>query len=68
MIPNMYKIAGELTSTVFHIAARAIASQGPRVSALAHSEITCSIGWSRSSALGRASNQRASKRIRPCAR
>jgi len=25
MIPNMYKIAGELTSTVFHIAARAIA-------------------------------------------
>jgi pyruvate-ferredoxin/flavodoxin oxidoreductase len=28
MIPNMYKISGELTSTVFHIAARAIASQG----------------------------------------
>ena len=27
MIPNMYKIAGELTSTVFHIAARALASQ-----------------------------------------
>jgi pyruvate-ferredoxin/flavodoxin oxidoreductase len=27
MIPNMYKIAGELTSTVFHVAARAIASQ-----------------------------------------
>ena len=27
MIPNMYKIAGELTSTVFHIAARSIASQ-----------------------------------------
>ena len=26
MIPNMYKIAGELTSTVFHIAARAIAA------------------------------------------
>jgi pyruvate-ferredoxin/flavodoxin oxidoreductase len=26
MIPNMYKIAGELTSTVFHIAARAVAS------------------------------------------
>ena len=26
MIPNMYKIAGELTSTVFHVAARAIAS------------------------------------------
>ena len=27
MIPNMYKIAGELTSTVFNVAARAIASQ-----------------------------------------
>src|SRR5690348_7724878 len=28
MIPNMYKIAGELTSTVFHVSARAIAAQG----------------------------------------
>lgn len=27
MLPNMYKIAGELTPTVFHIAARAVASQ-----------------------------------------
>ncbi len=27
MLPNMYKIAGELTSTVFHIAARSIACQ-----------------------------------------
>jgi pyruvate-ferredoxin/flavodoxin oxidoreductase len=27
MLPNMYKIAGELTSTVFHIAARALAAQ-----------------------------------------
>jgi pyruvate-ferredoxin/flavodoxin oxidoreductase len=27
MIPNMYKIAGELTPTVFHIAARSIAAQ-----------------------------------------
>jgi len=27
MIPNMFKIAGEATSTVFHIAARAVASQ-----------------------------------------
>src|SRR2546423_6117585 len=26
MIPNMFKIAGELTSTVFHIAARAVAT------------------------------------------
>lgn len=28
MIPNMYKIAGELTSVVFHIAARSLAAQG----------------------------------------
>ena len=28
MIPNMYKIAGELTSCVIHVAARAIAAQG----------------------------------------
>src|SRR4029077_14886952 len=26
MIPNMFKIAGELTSTVFHIAARSVAT------------------------------------------
>lgn len=28
MIPNMYKIAGELTPVVFHVAARALACQG----------------------------------------
>src|SRR6266571_3415549 len=28
MIPNMYKIAGELTSCVIHVAARSIAAQG----------------------------------------
>jgi pyruvate-ferredoxin/flavodoxin oxidoreductase len=28
MIPNMYKIAGELTSAVLHVAARSIATQG----------------------------------------
>jgi len=28
IIPNMYKIAGELTSTVFHITARSLACQG----------------------------------------
>ncbi|WP_091970306.1 pyruvate:ferredoxin (flavodoxin) oxidoreductase [Propionibacterium cyclohexanicum] len=28
MIPNMYKIAGELTSTVMHVAARSLATQG----------------------------------------
>lgn len=27
MLPNMYKIAGELTPTVFHVAARAVATQ-----------------------------------------
>ena len=28
MIPNMYKIAGELTSAVFHVSARSLAAQG----------------------------------------
>src|SRR5579884_2087055 len=28
MIPNMYKIAGELTPVVFHVAARSLATQG----------------------------------------
>src|SRR5579871_2338881 len=28
MIPNMYKIAGELTAAVIHVAARALAAQG----------------------------------------
>src|SRR6202035_1986056 len=28
MIPNRYKIAGELTPAVFHVAARALATQG----------------------------------------
>jgi len=28
MVPNMYKIAGELTSTVFHVTARSLAAQG----------------------------------------
>src|SRR5690349_22574937 len=27
MIPNMYKIAGELTAAVFHVAARSLAAQ-----------------------------------------
>ena len=27
MIPNMYKIAGELTPTVFHVSARSVAAQ-----------------------------------------
>src|SRR5271169_5976472 len=28
IMPNMYKIAGELTSAVFHVTARALAAQG----------------------------------------
>src|SRR5574339_868470 len=46
MIPNMYKIAGELTSTVFHIAARAIAAQGLSIYG-DHSDVmaTRSTGW-----------------------
>ena len=31
MIPNMYKIAGELTPTVFHVTARAVATHAPSI-------------------------------------
>jgi pyruvate-ferredoxin/flavodoxin oxidoreductase len=34
MIPNMYKIAGELTSTVFHVTARALAPHALSISAI----------------------------------
>ena len=34
MLPNMYKIAGELTPTVFHIAARSLACQALSISSL----------------------------------
>ncbi len=46
MIPNMYKIAGELTSTVFHIAARALAVQALSIFG-DHSDVmaTRSTGW-----------------------
>jgi len=46
MIPNMYKIAGELTSTVFHIAARSIATQGLSIFG-DHSDVmaTRATGW-----------------------
>src|SRR3989339_2240267 len=46
LIPNMYKIAGELTSTVFHIAARSLACQGLSIFG-DHSDImsTRSTGW-----------------------
>ena len=32
MIPNMYKIAGELTPAVFHVAARSLATDGGKSS------------------------------------
>jgi pyruvate-ferredoxin/flavodoxin oxidoreductase len=46
MIPNMYKIAGELTATVFHIAARSLAAQGLSIFG-DHSDVmsTRSTGW-----------------------
>jgi len=34
MIPNMFKIAGELTSTVFHVSARSLAAQAFSISAI----------------------------------
>ncbi|HQY91616.1 MAG TPA: pyruvate:ferredoxin (flavodoxin) oxidoreductase, partial [Caldilinea sp.] len=46
MIPNMYKIAGELTSTVFQIAARSLAAQGLSIFG-DHSDVmaTRGTGW-----------------------
>ena len=46
MIPNMYKIAGELTSTVFHVSARALAAAALSIFG-DHSDImTCrATGW-----------------------
>lgn len=46
MIPNMYKIAGELTPTVFHIAARSIACQALSIFG-DHSDVMAarSTGW-----------------------
>jgi pyruvate-ferredoxin/flavodoxin oxidoreductase len=46
MIPNMFKIAGELTSTVFHVAARSLAAQGLSIFG-DHSDVmtTRSTGW-----------------------
>ncbi len=46
MIPNMFKIAGELTSTVFHIAARTIATHALSIFG-DHSDVmaTRSTGW-----------------------
>ncbi|MEO1163215.1 MAG: pyruvate:ferredoxin (flavodoxin) oxidoreductase, partial [Chloroflexota bacterium] len=46
MIPNMYKIAGELTSAVFHVAARSVAAQALSIFG-DHSDVmaTRSTGW-----------------------
>jgi pyruvate-ferredoxin/flavodoxin oxidoreductase len=46
MIPNMFKIAGELTSTVFHVAARTVASHALSIFG-DHSDVmaTRSTGW-----------------------
>jgi pyruvate-ferredoxin/flavodoxin oxidoreductase len=46
MIPNMYKIAGELTASVFHVAARSIAAQALSIFG-DHSDVmaTRSTGW-----------------------
>jgi pyruvate-ferredoxin/flavodoxin oxidoreductase len=46
MIPNMFKIAGELTSTVFHVSARSVAAQALSIFG-DHSDVmaTRSTGW-----------------------
>ena len=46
MIPNMYKIAGELTSTVFHVAARTVAAHALSIFG-DHSDVmaTRATGW-----------------------
>ncbi len=46
MIPNMYKIAGELTSTVFHVATRSVAAQALSIFG-EHSDVmaTRATGW-----------------------
>ncbi len=46
MIPNMYKIAGELTPAVFHIAARSVAAQALSIFG-DHSDVMAarSTGW-----------------------
>jgi len=46
MIPNMYKIAGELTATVFHVSARSLACQALSIFG-DHSDVmsTRSTGW-----------------------
>ncbi len=46
MIPNMFKIAGELTATVFHVSARAIAAQALSIFGDHSDVMSCrSTGW-----------------------
>ncbi|MBW2690100.1 MAG: pyruvate:ferredoxin (flavodoxin) oxidoreductase, partial [Deltaproteobacteria bacterium] len=46
MIPNMFKIAGELTPTVFHVSARSIAAQALSIFGDHSDVMTCtSTGW-----------------------
>jgi pyruvate-ferredoxin/flavodoxin oxidoreductase len=46
MIPNMYKIAGELTSTVFHVSARSIAASALSIFGDHQDVMACrQIGW-----------------------
>src|SRR5512147_2392090 len=46
MIPNMFKIAGELTPTVFHVSARAIAAQALSIFGDHSDVMACrSTGW-----------------------
>ena len=46
MIPNMYKIAGELTSTVFHVSARALATHALSIFGDHSDVMACrSTGW-----------------------
>jgi len=46
MIPNMYKIAGELTATVFHVSARALATQALSIFGDHSDVMSCrSTGW-----------------------
>ena len=46
MIPNMFKIAGELTSTVFHVSARSIAAQALSIFGDHSDVMSCrSTGW-----------------------
>jgi len=53
MIPNMYKIAGELTPAVFHVAARTLATQALSIFG-DHSDVmaTRATGWAIAAQLG----------------